>query len=488
MVFISIDDGENKNILKLCDEIFGEENFVGNIIWKNVTDNNPTNIATEHEYIVVYAKFKVNLEAVWKSNLSDLKLILVKIGEELNLKFKDQPTLQYEYSKWFRVHKAQLGALDRYKYIDTGGIYTGSQSVHNPGREGYRYDVIHPKTLKPCKPPLLGYRFPEGTMDKLLQDGKILFGDDHNKIIELKVYAKDYLEKLSSVEILDGRLGAYDLRTLFPEFKKTFTNPKPIDLIEKYLSFILMDSDIILDFFAGSATTAHAVMQLNAEDGGSRKFIMVQLPEVCDEKSEAFKAGYKTIAEISKERIRRAGKKILDDMAVKDTPKAKDKETGDLFSESSKDNFSAFRVFRGSNTLDTGFRVLKVDSGNMADVYYTPDAISQDGLFNLTDNIKPDRSEEDLLFQVLLDWGVDLTLPITRETLEDNEVYFVDNNALAACFVKKGRVTESFCKELAKRQPLRVVFRDAGFKDDSVKINVEQIFKLMSPHTDVRII
>ena len=267
-----------------------------------------------------------------------------------------------------------------------------------------------------------------------------------------------------------------------------FDNPKPTRLLKRSLIIATGNNDIILDFFAGSSTAAHAVMQLNAEDGGNRKFIMVQLPEVCDEKSEAFKAGYKTIAEISKERIRRAGKKILDDMAVKDTPKAKDKETGDLFSESSKDNFSAFRVFRGSNNLDTGFRVLKVDSGNMADVYYTPDAISQDGLFNLTDNIKPDRSEEDLLFQVLLDWGVDLTLPITRETLEDNEVYFVDNNALAACFVKKGRGTESFCKELAKRQPLRVVFRDAGFKDDSVKINVEQIFKLMSPHTDVRTI
>jgi len=195
-----------------------------------------------------------------------------------------------------------------------------------------------------------------------------------------------------------------------------------------------------------------------------------------------------TIAEISKERIRRAGKKILKEMASKDKPKTKDDQTGDLFTEPVRDNFSDFRVFRGSNKLDTGFRVLKVDSGNMADIYYTPDALSQDGLFNLTDNIKSDRSEEELLFQVLLDWGVDLAYPITKETIDTNDVYFVDNNALAACFVKKGRVTEAFCKELAKRQPLRVVFRDAGFKDGSVKINVEQIFKLMSPHTDVRTI
>ena len=460
VIFISIDDGENINIRKLCHEIFGEENFVGNIIWKNVTDNNPTNIATEHEYIVVYAKSKINLEPVWKSKLSDVKDVLINIGNELIENYEDQDALQKKYSKWFRDNKTQLGVLDRYKYIDQGGVYTGSQSVHNPGKEGYRYDVIHPETKLPCKEPLMGYRFPEATMNKLLEKGKILFGNDHNKIIELKVYAKDYLEKLSSVEVLDGRLGAYDVRQLFPEFKKAFTNPKPVVLIEKYLSFILSESDIVLDFFAGSATTAHAVMQLNAEDGGNRKFIMVQLPEVCDEKSEAYKAGYSTIAEIGKERIRRAGKKIKEDNAGKE----------------------------GIDKLDIGFRVLKVDSSNMADVYYAPDAVTQKQLSLMTDNIKPDRTAEDLLFQVLLDWGVDLSLPVIREIIADKEVFFVDGNALAACFVKDGGITEDFVKELAKREPLRVVFRDAGFKDDSVKINVEQIFKLMSSHTDIKTI
>lgn len=215
---------------------------------------------------------------------------------------------------------------------------------------------------------------------------------------------------------------------------------------------------MILDFFAGSATTAHAVMQLNAKDGDNRKFIMAQLSELCDEGSEAFKAGYKTIADIGKERIRRAGKKIKEENATT------------------------------APDLDIGFRVLKVDTSNMQDVYYNPDAYSQDLLFKMTDNIKPDRTEEDLLFQVLLDWGVDLSLPVTKETIAELPVYFVNDNALAACFVKDGTVTEDFCKGLAKRQPLRVVFRDAGFKDDSVKINVEQIFKLMSPHTDVKTI
>ena len=228
------------------------------------------------------------------------------------------------------------------------------------------------------------------------------------------------------------------------------------DLIKFLVNQSTDENDIILDFFAGSSTTAHAVMQLNSEDSAKRKFIMVQLPEVCDEKSEACKAGYSTITELSKERIRRAGHKIREE------------------------NMTT------APDLDTGFRVLKVDSSNMEDVYYTPGATNQGGL--KFDNIKEDRTPADLLFQVLLDWGVDLSLPITKEIISGKDVYFVDGNALAACYSKKKEVTEDFVKELAKREPLRVVFRDDGFEGDSMKINVEQIFKLMSPHTDIKTI
>ncbi|MEA3359680.1 MAG: site-specific DNA-methyltransferase, partial [Thermodesulfobacteriota bacterium] len=226
---------------------------------------------------------------------------------------------------------------------------------------------------------------------------------------------------------------------------------------------------------AGTATTAHAVLQLNADDGGKRKYIMVQIPERCDEKSEAYKAGYKTIADIGKERIRRAGQKINRELTQMNVNK----------DNKNNNNSRALASIRG---LDVGFRVLKVDSSNMQDVYYNPDAYSQDTLFKMADNIKPDRTDEDLLFQVLLDWGVDLSLPILKEKIAGNDVFFVSDNALAACFVKKGEITEDFCKELAKREPLRVVFRDAGFKDDSMKINVEQIFKLASPHTEIKTI
>ncbi len=232
---------------------------------------------------------------------------------------------------------------------------------------------------------------------------------------------------------------------------------------------------IIVDFFSGSATTAHAVMQLNAEDGGKRRHIMVQLPEPCGEKSEAFKAGFKTIAEIGKERIRRAGKKILEEWQAK---QAKEKsKPGDLLHPPST-------ISDSTSPPDIGFRVLKIDSSNMADVYYQPDELTQDDLALQVDNLKPGRKPEDLLFQVLLDWGVDLALPINEETILKRRIFFVADNALAACF--DTGLDEDFVKELAKRQPLRAVFRDSGYASDAVKINFEQIFKALSPHTELK--
>lgn len=282
VIFISCDDNELYHLRNLLDEVFSESNWIGTIIWRNVTDNNPTNIAIEHEYVICYAKNKTALEPVWKSKVTDAKEQLIKIGKELNKKFKGQEELQNEYTKWFRENKLFLGQLDRYKYIDKGGVYTGSQSVHNPGREGYRYDVIHPITKKPCKEPLMGYRFPETTMKELLEDGKILFGDDETKIIELKVYAEEYEDKLASVIQLDGRLGSYDLKEIFPENKKTFDNPKPVQLVKQLFSYLTSGDDIILDSFAGSGTTAHATLELNNEDGGMRKFILVEQEDYAD--------------------------------------------------------------------------------------------------------------------------------------------------------------------------------------------------------------
>lgn len=251
VIFISIDGNELDNLKLLCDDIFGENNFVGNIIWNNATDNNPTNIAIEHEYIICYARNHAALEPVWKSSVSDVKDLLIQVGDKLSADYPDEKEFQDAWQAWYREHKEQLSPLDRYKYIDRGGVYTGSQSVHNPGREGYRYDVIHPVTRKPCVQPLMGYRFPESSMKELLDSGKILFGADESKIIELKVYAKEYKDKLSSVYELDGRLGAYDIKDLFPEAKQIFKNPKPVQVIQRIISFALGNDDIFIDFFSG---------------------------------------------------------------------------------------------------------------------------------------------------------------------------------------------------------------------------------------------
>ncbi|MFZ2661224.1 site-specific DNA-methyltransferase [Rhodoferax sp.] len=281
VLFCSVDKHERSLLEVLLDLQYGPENRVGEIIWHNVTDNNPTNIANEHEYLLCAAKSVMQLDPAWKNLISDSKDALIKIGNELIAKYPDLDELKNAYSEWFKENKTFLGALDRYKYIDTGGVYTGSQSVHNPGKEGYRYDVLHDKTEKPCKQPLMGYRFPEETMKTLLAEKRILFGEDHSKIIELKVYASEYEEKLASVITLDGRTGANELRGMFAA-GLPFKNPKPTSLIEHVLPFVVQKNDLTLDFFAGSATTGHAVINLNREDGGARKFLLVEQGDYFD--------------------------------------------------------------------------------------------------------------------------------------------------------------------------------------------------------------
>lgn len=304
VIFISVDDNEQANVRLLCDEVFGEGNWLGTLVWKNATDNNPSQIAIEHEYVLVYAKSRDDVAPVWKSSVSDTKDLLVSVGTELAAAHTDQTALQEAYTAWFRENKWQLGQLDRYKYIDADGVYTGSQSVHNPGKEGYRYDVIHPVTKKACKQPLFGYRFTEPSMQKMIDEGRILFGQDESKIVEIKVYARDFADKLSSVITLDGRTGAAEIVDLFGD--KVFTNPKPSQLLMQLLDFVLEPGDTVLDFFSGSATTADAVMRLNARDGGNRHFILVQLPEEIDAGKPGAKQGYATIDEVGRARISRA--------------------------------------------------------------------------------------------------------------------------------------------------------------------------------------
>ncbi len=283
VIFVSIDDHEVHHLRALMDEVFGERNRVGQIVWHGSTDNNPTNIAAEHEYVVCYAARKEDLEEAWKSADFGPKAALQRIGAELVEAHPDRERRQREYTRWLKDHRSEIRPLDRYKFIDDAGVFTGSQSVHNPGREGYRYDVFHPVTGKPCRQPLMGYRFPQSTMTRLLAEDRVIFGEDESKIIELKVHVDEYQAKLGSViRGIDSRRGANELRRLFPENPRVFRNPKPSTLIRELLSFATDEDSIVLDSFAGSGTTAHAVLALNREDGGRRRFVLIECEDYAD--------------------------------------------------------------------------------------------------------------------------------------------------------------------------------------------------------------
>lgn len=429
-IFVSLDDGEIANLRKICDEIFGESNFVGNIAWKKTSGDNKPSFAFTHDNILIYGKHTDQLPRV---------------------------PLTSEQAKQYKNPDNDPRGL--WAETDYRSKWTKEQ------RKNLYYPIINPFTGESIYPDTYAstsrvWACAEDTHIKNVEDNLLWWGlDGQSKEPKKKRFLSEHKGANTRSVWIDAGMNdvaSQELKLLMDgDF---FDNPKPVKLLKNLEIIMLKNNDIILDFFSGSASTAHALMELNAEDGGNRKFIMVQLPEETDEKSEAYKAGYKTIPEIGKERIRRAGKKILDEN--------KDKE--------------------GIENLDIGFRVLKIDSSNMKDVYYNPDELSKDSLFDTVENIKEDRTAEDLLFQVLLDWGVDLMLPIVREEILGKTVFFVDGDTLAACF--DDGIDEEFVKELAKREMMRVVFKDSGFKEDDTKSNVEQIFTQLSPDTEVRAI
>ena len=437
VIFLSIDDNEITNLRKICDEIFGEKNFIAQIVWKK--RSSPPNdriIAAQHEYILCIAK---------NSTVNNLNL-RPRNAEQIG-RYKNPDN--HPKGPW--VAGDLMGNVKGGRYVDS--LY---------------FPIVNPRTGQEHYPSSNGnLRFNSEKIKQLIKNDEIYFGEDDLGRPKLKRFLCDVKDGMTWTTLWDfapfNTVGSSEMTNIFGNLT-TFENPKPTGLILDILRAGSNKSAVILDFFAGSSTTAHSTMKLNAEDGGNRKFIMVQLQEVCGEKSEAYKAGFKTISDISKERIRRVGKTIVE---------------GDCHPNWSK---------------DVGFRVLKIDSTNMAEVYYNPDTIMQGDLFTQVENVKEDRTEEDLLFQVMLDWGIDLTLPIHRETIANKIVFFVaaqpDNThgALVACFDKDGGIDEAFIKQLAAYNPLRLVFRDAGFASDAAKINVEQLLKQLSPTTDVKTI
>lgn len=423
VIFITIDDSEIENLKKISKEIFGENNFIGCFIWQHSLQPKGYSgkVSIHHNYIICFSK------------TDNFKISDLPRTDEHNVNYKNPDN-------------------------DPNGLWRAGD-VRNAL---YRPNLIYPiKTPsgKTILPPEKGWRWSQTTLQEKINTGEIIFSEDETRIIR-KIYLKN-LEGRTPESILFGkengttRDAAKEIKELF-DGSQPFDTPKPTGLINILAKLGgLTQSDLILDFFAGSATTAHAVMQLNAEDGGNRKFIMVQLPEQTDEKSEAYKAGYANIAEISKERIRRTGKKILDDNAGKES----------------------------IENLDIGFRVLKIDSTNMKDVYYTPDALKQSDLLDLASNIKEDRTSEDLLFQVMLDWGLELSLPIERKTVAGKEVFYVAGNSLVACF---DDLTFDVVDEVSKDHPLRFVSAEKAIHLDHDKTNIKERFKQLSRDTEVK--
>ena len=416
VIFISIDDNEVENLKKICDEIFGEDNFISQIAWRR-TENQPNigNFATVKEYILCYAKIYKNIE-----------LGRLELSEK---------------------------ARKEYRYSDEKGVFR--RGILLDKTRGRHYYKVTTKTGNILNGPWMKT---EKDFKKLDAEGMIYWTSGGDEQPYSKIYLDESKGQIPNdfwgIEFGTNQRASLELEKIFGD--RLFDFSKSVLLLSNLLKIGIGKDDIVLDFFSGSGTTAHATMALNAEDGGSRKFIMVQLPEDTDEKSVAFKSGYKNICEIGKERIRRAVDKIKGENPL-------------LTSE-----------------LDTGFRVLKVDSSNMKDVYYAPNEISQDFLSSLESNIKEDRTDLDLLFGCLLEWGLSLSLPYKSIEIDGCMVHDYNEGDLIACFGEN--ISENVMKEIAKLTPLRVVFRDSSFENSAEKINTSETFKLLSPDTKIKVI
>ena len=425
VIFISIDDNEQENLKKCCDEIFGADNFIAQMVWQKRTSPDARRIVSAgHEYVLAYIK---NSE----------------IGHEV---LNPLPFDDADYARYKNPDNDPNGP-----WISTDCTAQGGH-----GTKDQFYDMVTPAGRVVKLQEGLCWRYTKKRMEEEIAAGHIWFGSDGNGVPRKKTYLADRAGKTMwtwwpNTEVGHTQEATKEIATLLGQ-SGIMDFPKPIRLMKRIVHIASKKDSIILDFFSGSATTAHAVMKLNAEDGGHRKFIMVQLPEKTDEKSEAYKAGYKNICEIGKERIRRAGRKIKEDAGL-----------------------------TAPADLDIGFRCLRLDESNMKPVYYTPDEVGQQDLFSLVDNVKEDRTPEDLLFQVMLDLGVLLSSPIEVKEIAGKRVFNVAEGFLLACFDHD--VTGETVKAIAQMKPYYAVFRDSSMANDSVATNFDQIFETYSPET-----
>ena len=446
VIFLSIDDNEMENLKKLCNEVFGDTNAAFPFIWQLPRGINAGLVARSHEYILVYTKNSLITKTFNRINDEQNYSI-----ERCNKKIDSRhPESIIEFPAGIR-YEGKDQVLE--------GIIEGSEQITIIGKmvfkDGKLAEPVKLSAGWTMKNMILDWLAGKTVTDLKGQTIDEFFFKENGKLYSKKALSTETIKSILK-DIPDTQIARKEMEALFGS-QDIFSYPKTIELTRLFAKLATTDNDIIMDFFSGSATTAHAVMQLNAEDGGHRKFIMIQLPEKCDEKSEAYKAGYKTICEIGKERIRRAGKKIR---------------------EENTDNSS---LLTPNSKLDTGFRVLKCDTSNMKDVYYNPAEYEVNMFSRLEDNIKEDRTPEDLLFQVMLDLGVLLSSKIEETTIAGKKVFNVEDNYLIACF--DSDVSEETIKAIAKQKPYYFVMRDSSMASDSVATNFDQIFATYSPDT-----
>ena len=469
VIFISIDENEVNTLKAICDEVFGASNFIAELIWSAGRKNDSKYISVSHEYILCYFKDALWVKEhklLWREKKQGLSDIYSEYDRLKKLHGDDCTAIEKGLKAWYKSLPDGHPAKDHahYSRVDKNGIFF-ADNISWPGGGGPKYPVLHPVTQKPVKIPSRGWLTNEATMKEWIAQGRVEFAKDENGVPTLKSYLKDREYSVPySVFYKDGRAASKRLAALMGD--KVFENPKDEEIIQRIIQFCgTDDGDIIMDFFSGSATTAHALFLADAEQNKHRKFILVQLPETIDPQKEASEKARKVaqnavnlldsigvahnICEIGKERIRRAGEKIKSESPMT------------------------------TSDLDVGFRVLKLDDTNMKDVYYAPDDYDQGMLAGLESNIKEDRTDLDLLFGCLIDWGLPLSLPYKSEQIDGCTVHTYNDGDLIACF--DANVPESVVKEIAKRKPLRAVFRDSGFASSPEKINVFEIFKLYMP-------
>lgn len=472
VIFISIDDGEVDNLKKLCNEVLGEENFLACLIWEKTRKNDARFFSTGHEYIIVYCKnesFLREQNTYWREDKPGAHDIY---EQYLKLRTKygdDYKTMEVELKKYYaqlpKDHPAKKHA--RYNKIDENGVWR-DHDISWPGGGGPRYDVIHPITGKPCKVPPSGWRFPTPErMQEMIDNGYVIFREDHTEPPIKKSYLVRKMGRLSDNESVGKQvMGTYFYRSALQATNeladllgpRIFDYPKDREILMRLVDYVSEQNadDIILDFFSGSATTAHAVMQLNAEDGGNRRFILVQLPELCDEKSEAYKAGYKNICEIGKERIRRAGKKILEE-------------------------HTQVTMAEGNHPLDVGFRVFKLDTSNLKTWDATPIENEQLNLLyqrmnSMIHRVKPERTDLDMIYEIMLKLGVPLTYPVTPFSINNKAVYGVGEDCLLlVCLAENVRPED--VEQMTEYAPAKIIISRDSFADDTAMANAYYILR-----------